>query len=63
MMPRIGRLLVVVVLLCLCSLEGVHALTAGSGPSSRTIMGLKATPDGMLYVFGGGNERGDGNEP
>jgi hypothetical protein len=32
---------------------------SGSGPSSRFSMGFAATPDGMLYVFGGW---GDGNE-
>ncbi len=26
---------------------------AGSGPSPRVGMGFAATPDGMLYVFGG----------
>ena len=34
---------------------------SGSGPSLRGFMGFAATPDGMLYVFGGldyGNERG-----
>jgi hypothetical protein len=40
----------------------------GSGPSPRRAMGFAATPDGMLYIFGGmcysglcsgnGNERG-----
>ena len=37
---------------------------SGSGPSRRRFMGFAATPDGMLYVFGGynyaGNERGEG---
>jgi hypothetical protein len=35
--------------------------SSGSGPSPRTSMGFAATPDGMLYVFGGwdgGNHRG-----
>ena len=34
---------------------------SGSGPSPRHFMGFAATPDGMLYVFGGtdgGTERG-----
>jgi N-acetylneuraminic acid mutarotase len=35
----------------------------GSGPSPRVYLGFAATPDGMLYVFGGtvgngGNGRG-----
>jgi hypothetical protein len=38
---------------------------SGSGPSSRVGMGFEATPDGMLYVFGGtggsgGNRTGIG---
>jgi hypothetical protein len=60
MMSSAGRLLVVVLLLRRFGLEGVDALTAGSGPSPRYFMGFAATPDGMLYVFGGrdlgGNE-------
>jgi hypothetical protein len=36
---------------------GDNAWTAlspsGSAPSSRSAMGFVATPDGMLYVFGG----------
>jgi N-acetylneuraminic acid mutarotase len=27
--------------------------SSGSAPSSRYAMGFTATPDGMLYVFGG----------
>ena len=34
---------------------------SGSGPSSRFRMGFAATPDGMLYVFGGYGS-GGGNE-
>ena len=28
----------------------------GQAPSSRCLLGFTATPDGMLYVFGGGGE-------
>jgi hypothetical protein len=65
-MSSAGRLLVVVLLLCHFGLEEVDALTTGSRPSPRYAMGFAATPDGMLYVFGGvgsslsGNVRGDG---
>ena len=59
MMSRVRSLLVVVVLLRLSSLEGVHALTAGSSPSPRYGMGFAATPDGMLYVFGGNDNSED----
>ncbi len=55
----VGRLPVVVLYLCLFGLERVDALTAGSSPFPRYGMGFAATPDGMLYVFGGyssGNE-------
>jgi hypothetical protein len=53
-MTCVGRLLVVVVLLLrLFGLKGLHALTAGSGPSPRFGMGFESTPDGVLYVFGG----------
>jgi N-acetylneuraminic acid mutarotase len=31
---------------------------SGSGPSPRYMMGFAATPDGMLYVFGGWNSSG-----
>jgi hypothetical protein len=51
--------------LYLCPSPAVHALTAGSGPSPRVYMGFAATPDGMLYVFGGwgsGIEGGGGGE-
>jgi hypothetical protein len=39
--------------------------TSGSSPSPRVGMGFEATPDGMLYVFGGtggtgGNRTGEG---
>ena len=34
---------------------------SGSGPSQRQWMGFAATPDGLLYVFGG-NDVDDGNE-
>jgi hypothetical protein len=53
-----GRLLVAVLLLRLFGLEGVDALIASSGPSPRYAMGFAATPDGMLYVFGGGDSTG-----
>jgi hypothetical protein len=56
----VDRLLVVVLLLCLFGLEMVDALTAGSGPSPRAYMGFAATPDGMLYVFGGYDNSGKG---
>jgi hypothetical protein len=56
----VGRL--IRIFLLLCHLKGLHALTAGSGPFERYGMGFAATPDGMLYVFGGldnsGTERG-----
>jgi hypothetical protein len=52
----VGRLLRIVLLLY--HLEGFHALTSGSGPSDRTSMGFAATPDGMLYVFGGNGGSG-----
>jgi hypothetical protein len=35
---------------------------SGSGPSPRFAMGFAATPDGMLYVFGGEDSRGRDNE-
>jgi hypothetical protein len=35
---------------------------SGSVPSLRADMGFAATPDGMLYVFGGWSGRPDGNE-
>ena len=39
-----------------------HTWTAlspsGSGPSRRYAMGFEATPDGMLYVFGGHDNSG-----
>jgi hypothetical protein len=35
---------------------------SGSGPSERRGMGFAATPDGMLYVFGGLSRDGGGNE-
>jgi hypothetical protein len=31
---------------------------SGSGPSARRSMGFAATPDGMLYVFGGADNTG-----
>jgi hypothetical protein len=52
----VGRL--IRIFLLLCHLEGLHALTAGSGPSRRYAMGFAATPDGMLYVFGGYDNSG-----
>jgi hypothetical protein len=55
----VGRLLRIVLLLY--HLEGLQALISGSGPSRRNGVGFAATPDGMLYVFGGydgGTERG-----
>jgi N-acetylneuraminic acid mutarotase len=38
------------------------ALIAASPPTARFSMGFAATPDGMLYVFGGkgSGERGEG---
>ncbi len=56
-MSRAGRHLVIVLLLRLCGLEEVDALTTGSRPSPRNATGFAATPDGMLYVFGGYNGR------
>jgi hypothetical protein len=35
---------------------------SGSGPSPRISMGFAATPDGMLYVFGGTNRGGNVGE-
>ena len=55
-----GRL--IRIFLLLCHLEGLHALTAGSGPSRRYGMGFAATPDGMLYVFGGYDNSGTEGE-
>jgi hypothetical protein len=31
---------------------------SGSGPSPRFAVGFTATPDGMLYVFGGDGDTG-----
>jgi hypothetical protein len=58
MISSTGRLLVVVLLLRLFGLTGVDALTAGSGLPPRYAMGFAATPDGMLYVFGGDGTNG-----
>jgi hypothetical protein len=37
---------------------------SGSGPSPRSSMGFAATPDGMLYVFGGfdGGDKREGGQ-
>jgi hypothetical protein len=35
---------------------------SGSGPSRRYAMGFAATPDGMLYVFGGEDSNGTGGK-
>ena len=35
---------------------------SGSGPSPRADMGFAATPDGMIYVFGGSSSYGHGKE-
>ena len=51
----IGRLLIAFLLCCLFSFEGVETVTSGSAPSQRTAMGFQATPQGMLYLFGGRN--------
>jgi N-acetylneuraminic acid mutarotase len=37
------------------------ALNIASPPSARYGMGFSATPDGMLYVFGGDGNRGEGS--
>ena len=46
-----GRRLVA--LLLLFRLEAARALISGYAPPGRYAMGFAATPDGMLYVFGG----------
>jgi hypothetical protein len=55
-----GRLLVAFLLLF--RFEPARALTSGSGPSPRYHLGFAATPDGMLYVFGGEDHADKGNE-
>jgi hypothetical protein len=42
--------------LLLRGLLRVDAVTYGPAPSARELMGFAATPDGMLYVFGGSEE-------
>ena len=45
-------------LLLLLHYGSINAETAGSSPTKRDSMGMTATPDGTIYLFGGSSHGG-----